>query len=102
MSNHGVNPRPCSGASPVRRPLVFCALLATASAVVLAQQGQAAPSGPKFGAPVKITPTAAGGYEPGVISDKFGNLYATAHKENAELVLSPDSRSSTLTRSMSW
>jgi hypothetical protein len=86
----------------VRRSLVFSALLATVSTVALAQQGQAAPTGPRFGAPVKITPTGAGGYEPGVIADRFGNLYATAHKENAELALSPDSRSSTLTRSMSW
>jgi hypothetical protein len=86
-----------------RRPLVLCATLtAVAAALALAHPGAAAPKGPAFGAPVKVTPTAAGGYEPGVISDKFGNLYATAHKENAELVISPDERSSTLSRSMSW
>jgi hypothetical protein len=85
------------------RPLALaCALAAGAAALALAQPGSAAPKGPAFGAPVKVTPTAAGGYEPGVISDRFGNLYATAHKENAELVLSPDPGSATATRSMSW
>jgi len=86
-----------------RRRLAACAALVVGGvSLALATPGSAAPKGPAFGAPVKITPTAAGGYEPGVISDRFGNLYATAHKENAELVLSPDTRSSTLTRSMSW
>ena len=86
-----------------RRPLVLgAALTAAAAALALAHPGSAAPKGPAFNAPVTVTPTGAGGYEPGVVSDKFGNLYATAHKENAELVLSPDTRSSTLTRSMSW
>jgi hypothetical protein len=86
-----------------RRRLAACAALVVGSvSLALATPGSAAPKGPAFGAPVKITPTGAGGYEPGVISDRFGNLYATAHKENAELVLSPDTRSSTLTRSMSW
>ena len=87
----------------MRRPLALSALLAAScGAVLLAQSGQAAPAGPAFRAPVKVTPTGAGGYEPGVVADKFGNLYATAHKENAELVLSPDTRSTTATRSMSW
>ena len=79
-----------------------CGLLAAVSTIALSQQVNASATGPRFSAPVKITPVAAGGYEPGVISDRFGNLYATAHKENAELAISPDSRSSTLTRSMSW
>ncbi|MDT7539219.1 MAG: hypothetical protein QOI82_2804, partial [Actinomycetota bacterium] len=72
------------------------------AAVALAAPGQAAPSGPAFGKPVKVTPDLAGGYEPGIYADRFGNLYSTAHKENAELAISPDSRSTTLTRSMSW
>ena len=86
-----------------RRPLVLCSTIAAAAAAIaLASPGSAAPKGPAFLAPVKVTPTAAGGYEPGIVSDAYGNLYATAHKENAELALSPDTRSSTLTRSMSW
>ena len=75
---------------------------AATTAVALAAPGNAAPTGPRFAAPVKVTPTLAGGYEPGIYADSFGNLYATAHKENAELAISPDSRSTTQTRSMSW
>src|SRR6185312_15725066 len=57
---------------------------------------------PRFNAPVRVTPDNGGGYEPGIYTDRFGNLYMTAHKENFELALSPDSRSQTATRSMSW
>jgi hypothetical protein len=57
---------------------------------------------PSFGAPVKVTPANGGGYEPGIYADGAGDLFMTAHKENAELALSPDSRSQTQTRSMSW
>jgi hypothetical protein len=86
--------------STVLRLLAVAA--AGSAAVALAAPGQAASSGPAFNKPVKVTPDLAGGYEPGIYADKFGNLYATAHKENAELALSPDSRSMTQTRSMSW
>src|SRR5207302_1017721 len=55
-----------------------------------------------FGAPIKVTPANGGGYEPGIYADRYGDLFMTAHKENAELALSPDSRSATGTRSMSW
>jgi hypothetical protein len=58
--------------------------------------------GLRFSKPVRITPANGGGYEPGVYADRFGNIYATAHKENAELAVSPDSRSTTQTRSQSW
>ncbi len=85
-----------------RRSVMLAAGLTGAALLVAVAQPGSAASGPAFNAPVKVTPTAAGGYEPGVVSDRFGNLYATAHKENAELVLSPDERSSTATRSMSW
>ena len=56
----------------------------------------------RFDPAVRVTPPNGGGYEPTVVADKFGNLFATAHKENAELVVSPDGRSATQTRSMSW
>ena len=56
----------------------------------------------RFGAPVQVTPTGGGGYEPGIYADTDGDLFMTAHKENAELALSPDGRSATGTRSMSW
>src|SRR5205085_456111 len=96
-------PRPWE--KSVKRITVLRAL-ATAgiatTAVALAVPSTAAPTGPRFGAPVKVTPDLAGGYEPGIYADRFGNLYSTAHKENAELAISPDSRSETQTRSMSW
>ena len=71
------------------------------SMLVVAQlcsaQGSAA-----FGPPVKVTPTGGFGYEPSFVADRFGNLFATAHKENWQLVLAPDLNSPTYTRSMSW
>ncbi|MFL5797304.1 MAG: hypothetical protein ACJ77A_05155 [Actinomycetota bacterium] len=85
--------------------------LAAAGALMLSAIGLAGTSGgalaasttrTQFGAPVKVTPTGGGGYEPGVYTDGFGNIFATAHKENAELLLSPDPNSPTYTRSMSW
>src|SRR5207248_7323437 len=39
---------------------------------------------------------------PGIYADGAGDLFMTAHKENFELALSPDSQSPTGTRSMSW
>jgi len=56
----------------------------------------------KFGAPVKVTPDLGAGYEPAAVIDRFGNIFATAHKENFQLAISPDENSPTYTRSMSW
>jgi BNR repeat-like domain len=66
--------------------------------------GNAAPraAAAKFGKAVKVTPDLGYGYEPTVISDKFGNLFATAHKENWQLAVGPDGRATTQNRSMSW
>jgi len=62
----------------------------------------AAPStGIAFGPPVQVTPYPGKGYEPAVYVDQFGNIFATAHKENWQLVLGPDPNSPTYTRSMS-
>jgi hypothetical protein len=70
---------------------------------VLALPSAASSAAPtRFAGPVKVTPANGGGYEPTIVTDRFGNLYATAHKENAELALSPDGRSATQTRSQSW
>src|SRR5881275_11159 len=38
--------------------------------------------GATFGPPVKVTPTGGFGYEPSFVADRFGNIFATAHKEN--------------------
>ncbi len=74
---------------------------AIAAALVLLPSGVGAAGG-GFGRPVKVTPTGGHGYEPAVYTDHFGNIYATAHKENWQLAISPDLNSPTFTRSMSW
>ena len=55
--------------------LVLAILVLTAAQLCLAQSTT-------FGAPVKVTPTGGFGYEPSFVADRFGNLFATAHKEN--------------------
>src|SRR5437016_14663628 len=55
-----------------------------------------------FGPPIQVTPYPGKGYEPAVYVDQFGNIFATAHKENWQLVLGPDPNAPTYTRSMSW
>src|SRR5438270_2717280 len=55
-----------------------------------------------FTAPTTVTPYPGKGYEPGLVVDQYGNIFATAHKENWQLVLGPDPNSPTYTRSMSW
>lgn len=66
-------------------------------------QESAVSSGPytSFGTPVKLTPTGGGGYEPATVAG-FGDIFVTAHKENAEDALAPDSGSQSGTRSSSW
>lgn len=90
----------------MRRPttLRLAAAGATALAVAAVTPGWATGKAalPRFANPVQVTPANGGGYEPGIYADRFGNLFMTAHKENAELAVSPDSRSQTGTRSMSW
>jgi hypothetical protein len=80
--------------------------LAGATVVVaLAAQGNAGGTsgGPSFGAPVKLTiEKGLGGYEPSVSVDRFNNVFVTAHKQNHNLVASPDSRSLLGVRSQSW
>src|SRR6266516_7902633 len=79
---------------------VFAAAFAAAAALVLVQGSGAGSAA--FGPPVRVTPPGGHGYEPAVYTDHFGNIFATAHKENWQLVLSPDLNSPTFTRSMSW
>ncbi|HJP88648.1 MAG TPA: exo-alpha-sialidase [Candidatus Limnocylindrales bacterium] len=59
-------------------------------------------AGKTWGKPVKVTPTNGFGYEPSFVVDRYGNAFATAHKENWQLALAPDANSPTYTRSMSW
>ena len=84
---------------------VFAGACCAAAAVAFVGQGSAgaAPSGPAFAAPVKLTVDKyAGGYEPSITVDRFNNVVVTAHKQNHTLVASPDARSATGVRSQSW
>ena len=86
------------------RKLSVLSAAALALAALVALPGDAAPKpkGAKFGAPVKVTPANGYGYEPTVVSDRYGNLYATAHKENWQMAMSPDPRAQKQVRNMSW
>jgi hypothetical protein len=77
-------------------------VIALAALGALTLPGNAAPTGARFGKAVKVTPDLGFGYEPTVVADKFGNLYATAHKENWQLAAGPDGRATAANRSMSW
>ncbi len=58
---------------------------------------------PRFHAPVKLTiDPGMGGYEPSIVVDRFNNVYVTAHKQNHNLVISPDARATSGLRSQSW
>lgn len=83
----------------IRRFLPVLLALAVALLVCARATAQANTT---FDPPVKVTPTGGFGYEPSFVADQFGNLFATAHKENWQLVLAPDVNSPTYTRSMSW
>jgi len=78
----------------------LAALAAAVAAFAIAPVSNGA--GSAFGPPVKVTPTNGHGYEPAVYTDHYGNIYATAHKENWQLAIAPDPNSPTYTRSMSW
>jgi hypothetical protein len=80
-----------------RLALVFAAVVAVALTF-----GVAAGAPTQWGPPVKVTPSGGHGYEPAVYTDRFGDIFATAHKENWQLALAPDPNSPTFTRSMSW
>jgi hypothetical protein len=76
--------------------------VAAAALAAATMPSTAAPAGVKFGKPVKVTPANGFGYEPTVVSDKYGNLFATAHKENWQLAVAPDARATQGVRNMSW
>lgn len=85
-----------------RRPrLVVLAASATALAVLGASPAATA-AAPRFGKPVLLTTGPVGGYEPGIVVDKFGNVVVTAHKNDHAIAAAPDSRSPTGVRAMSW
>ena len=71
-------------------------------AAVLPSNAATKAKGVRFGTPVKVTPDNGYGYEPTIVSDRYGNLYSTAHKENWQLAIAPDERSTQQFRNMSW
>lgn len=57
----------------------------------------------QFRSPVALTPSAGfGGYEPGVLADRFGGVWVFAHKGNEGDVLSPDAQAADGVRGSSW
>jgi hypothetical protein len=87
----------------MRKLVAALSACCAALALAIAPHAVAGPrAADRFGRPVKVTPANAGGYEPAVYTDRFGDIFVTAHKENWQLALGPDGRSPTRTRSMSW
>ena len=81
----------------------YAATLTVATSAIVVPPSNVLPAaGKSWGKPVKVTPTNGYGYEPSFIVDRYGNAFATAHKENWQLALAPDANSPTFTRSMSW
>jgi hypothetical protein len=86
----------------IRRSLAALVVPLALAVAVLAGAASSHAAAPAFGPPVLVTPPGGHGYEPAVYTDHFGNIFATAHKENWQLALAPDLNSPTFTRSMSW
>ena len=70
-----------------RSALAAAGVLALTALAMPSTAGNGRAAAAPFGAPVKVTPANGGGYEPTILADRFVNLYATAHKENAELAV---------------
>lgn len=85
-----------------RRGLLLVPLAATVG-LVAPGQAVAATTSITFDAPVKLTSVDAnfGGYEPGLVVDRFGNIVVTAHKQNHGDAISPDSGTLPV-RAQSW
>ncbi len=66
--------------------------------------GEGAPAGRplRFGPPVLVSPELSSAWEPLLLVDRHGNIFVTARKERSQLVLAPDERSPTMSRSMSY
>ena len=93
----------CGFINTVDQPYSGSLTVSTVSVSGATQTANLIPAaGKKWGAPVKVTPDNGYGYEPTLIVDKYGNAFASAHKENWQLALAPDVNSPTATRSMSW
>ena len=58
--------------------MVFAAVLVVVVAA-LSGSGSSQAGGAAFGPPVKVTPDLGFGYEPSLVVDRYGNIFATAH-----------------------
>jgi hypothetical protein len=81
-------------------------IVGAASAAALTAPGLAATSHHaqvSFSKPIKLTINKYfGGYEPGLVTDRYGNVIVTAHKQNHGDGISPDGNSPESIRSASW
>lgn len=77
-------------------------LAATAVASVEPTPGAASAPSPTFTRPIQLNAPDIGGYEPGMVIDRFGTIYVTAHKASHVLVVAPDASGSTPLRTASW
>src|SRR5687768_1789102 len=83
--------------------IVVLAILCVLAVLVAPGAGTAQSSSAlRFGPPVLVSPGPAWTWEPILLIDRFGNVFISARKTLEQLVLAPDPRSPTLTRSMSW
>src|SRR5947207_7935795 len=83
---------------------IFAALLAAAAVLSInAASGKTVARLPAFAPAVQLTTDAVcGGYEPGIVVDRFNNVVVTAHKDNHCLALSTDPNGALPVRSQSW
>ena len=77
-------------------------VLFLAAIVAVPGAGSAQVPSLNFGPPVLVSPDPSWTWEPTLLIDRFGNVIITARKTLEQLVIAPDPRSPTLTRSMSW
>jgi hypothetical protein len=90
-------------ARPRRARTSTLAVLCVATLLAIPKAGSAqAPPSLRFGPPVLVSPGPAWTWEPILLIDRFSNVFISARKTLEQLLLAPDPRSPTLTRSMSW
>jgi hypothetical protein len=83
------------------RRLAVCGLVAVLAAVIFAVPSSGRPL-LQFGRPVQLTKPEAGGFEPGIAVDRFGNVYVTAHKDRYINAAGPDSQTPVGVRGASY
>jgi len=85
----------------ITRAVRVAAALA-ALVVLLPGAARAATAPPLYTSPVKLTQDSTfGGYEPGLVVDRYGNIVVTAHKQNHGDAISPDTGALPV-RAQSW